>query len=182
MAIDMIEDSDLSAHSNTRLSGGKCFVNDDADYSNFSIVNKKKRTAQALTSITNQYDFAAMYKGGCKAMEDALARVQAEIEADLGKNYSKDLYARFVAPKKDIEAKIKTMIAESDCLVKKQEAERAYEQKQTIDVLASVANTPPPIIPEDTGATSSNVNKYIVYGVGGLILLIAVSMLLKKSN
>ena len=179
----MIEDSDLSAHSNTRLSGGKCFVNDDADYSNFSIVNKKKRSAQALTAITQQYDLAAIYKGGCKGMEDALARVQAEIEADLAKNYSKDLYARFVAPKKDIEAKIKTMIAESDCLAKKQEAERAYEQKQTIDVLASVANTPPPVIPEDAADDkASSMNKYIVYGVGGVIVLVAVMLLLKKSS
>jgi len=116
-------------------------------------------------------------------MEDALARVQAEIEADLGKNYSKDLYARFVAPKKDIEAKIKTMIAESDCLLKKQQEERAYEQKQTIDVLASVANTPPPVIPEDTADDkASSINKYIVYGVGGVIVLVAVMLLLKKSN
>ena len=188
MGISMLEDNDLGALSNSRLGGNKCFI-DDSNYSNFSIVNKKKRNAKAVQSITQQYDLAAIYKGGCDEVENALVRVNAEIDADRAKNYSASLQSRYIAPKEDIKAKLLTIRSELKCVVKKETAEKESEQKETLNILTSAATVTPPFIPEDVTDKkdeeedkASNTNKYIIYGVGGAILLISIILLIKPSR
>ena len=178
----MLENSDLGALSNSRLGGNKCFI-DDSNYSNFSIVNKKKRNAKAVQSITQQYDLAAIYNGGCDEVENALVRVNAEIDADRAKNYSASLQSRYIAPKEDIKAKLLTIRSELKCVVKKEASEKAAEQKETVDILTSASTATPSLIPEDKeDDTASKTNKYIIYGVGGVILLVSIILLIKPSR
>ena len=51
MGISMLEDSEMGAFATSRM-GNKSFVNDsDVDFSNFSIVNKKKEAQKAKEDI-----------------------------------------------------------------------------------------------------------------------------------
>jgi len=182
MGISMLEDNELGALSNSRLGGNKSFI-DDSSYSNFSIVNKKKRNANAVQSITEQYDLAAIYKGGCDEVENALVRVNAEIDADRAKNYSAALQGRYIAPKEDIKAKLLTMQSELKCVVKKEKSEKEAEQKETLNILTSASTTTPSLIPEDAvDDKAGKTNKYIIYGVGGVILLVSLILLIKPSK
>jgi len=186
MAIDSIENNDLAALAPSRL-GNKNFINDDDRYSNLFGSKKKKDaqsaadTAAGLADMKNRYPVESIQFGDCVTVNVWIDKISAEIENDLSKNLLPSTIEQYVNPKRDVLAILKGKLSEFDCQGKKEAAETATQQKNTMDVLASVANTPPPLIPVDAAAQSAaKTNKYITYGVAGAILVIGVVILLKK--
>ena len=185
MAIDSIENNDLAALAPSRL-GNKSFINDDR-YSNL-FGSKKKANAQSaadtaagLADMKTRYPVESIEIGDCVTVNVWIDKISAEIENDLSKNLLPSTIEQYVNPKRDVLSVLKGKLAEFDCQGKKEAADTAAQQKNTMDVLATVANTPPPLIPVDAAAQSAaNTNKYITYGVAGVILAIGVVILLKK--
>ena len=180
----MLENNDLAAISASRLNN-KNFIDDPEDrYSNFSITKKKKATAKALTSINTEFAIDEKYKNDCNYLNTLLKKVQNSKAGALQKSPSKAMFDRWVQPLVTIETKIKDLLVVNNCAILQQAEQREIEEKNTLDVLQTVANTPPSIIATETQAdkATSNLNKYIIYGVGALILIISGILLLKPSK
>jgi len=178
MAIDSIEHNELGALSSSRL-GSKCFV-DDADYSNFSIVSKKekkRRTAQALAGINAEFELNPKLATDCNYLQDSLFALQSKIDSERKKNPSKTMTERFINPLLDLEVKYKAAIQKNRCLDQIAQSEAEAQKKETLDILTKATSDTPTETP-DTPDTKRN--KYIIYGVGGVIVLIGVVMLLKR--
>jgi seryl-tRNA synthetase len=177
MGIDLLENSELAALAPSRL-GNKSFV-DDNNYSNFSIVNKDKAAASARAEIDATWSINPKYKNDCDYLQKQLEKLLAEIDGENKKNLSKTLRERWINPREDWAARYKKAIIDNECEKNKEQAEKKAEQKNTLDTLTSITNAPPPLLP--TGEQKAdNTNKYIIYGVGGVILLIAIAILIKK--
>jgi hypothetical protein len=58
-------------------------------------------------------------------------------------------------------------------------ADAEASKKETLDLLTSATATPPTSAGDEK---SSKTTKYIMYGVGGLILILGVLVVLKKRN
>jgi hypothetical protein len=181
MGISMLENSEMGAFAPSRM-GNKSFVNDsDVDFSNFSIVNKKKEAQKAKDSLNKEYAINPKYANDCNYLQQRLIEINNRIESNMSNNPSKVLFDRFTAPLNEIAQNYKNAIAKNRCVEIAEADKQAAQQKETLDVLASVAATPPPIIPQDEASQkASAMNKYIIYGVGGVILLIGIVILIKK--
>ena len=181
MGISMLENSEMGAFAPSRM-GNKSFVNDsDVDFSNFSIVNKKKEAQKAKDALEKEFAINPKYENDCAYLQQRLTEINNRIESDMSKNPSKVIFDRWTAPLNPIAERYKNAIAKNKCVEIAEAAKQAAQQKETLDVLASVAATPPPIIPQDEEAQkASAMNKYIIYGVGGVILLIGIVILIKK--
>lgn len=177
MGIDLLENSELSALAPSRL-GNKSFV-DDNNYSNFSIVNKGAAKQRARAEIDALWGINDKYKNDCDYLQTQLEKLLAEIDGENKKNLSKELRERFINPREDWAANYKKAIITNECQRKKEQVEKSAEQKKTLDTLTTITNAPPPLIP-DGEKKADNTNKYIIYGVGGVILLIAIAILIKK--
>jgi hypothetical protein len=177
MGIDLLENSELAALAPSRL-GNKSFV-DDSNYSNFSFVNKSKAERDAREQLNILWEINPKYKNDCDYLQKQLDKLLIEIDAENKKGYNADLRRRFINPREDAVAKYKKAITDNECQKNKEAAEKAYEQKNTLDTLTTITNAPPSLIP-DGEKKADNTNKYIIYGVGGVILLIAVAILIKK--
>jgi hypothetical protein len=176
MGIDLLENSELAALAPSRL-GNKSFV-DDNNYSYISFENKEKATASHIKQVNIEWAINPKYKNDCSYLQKQYDKLIAKIDSENKKGYIKRLRERFINPLEDWAAKYKAAIIESECVVKKEQAEKSAEQKNTLDTLTSITNAPPPLIPTGEKA-NDNTNKYIIYGVGGVILLIAVAILIK---
>jgi hypothetical protein len=178
MAIDSIEYNELAALSESRL-GSKNFV-DDSNYSNlFGSQKQKKSVASAQdrqAAAELQLKYLVTSKDNCDTIEKKLFAVQNELELSL-KNNRGD---RYVNPLRSIESNLKTKLTDLDCAKKRLAQEKSEEEKRNIDILSSITNAPPPMIGDLDGDKSSKMNKYIIYGVGGVILLFGIILLVKK--
>lgn len=180
MGIDLLENSELAALAPSRI-GNKCFVN-DSSYSNFSITTSKQRERyedDARKQLETRWSINPKYKNDCDYLQKQLAQLEAEIDGENKKNYNANLRNRFIVPRENLAVKYRQAITESECVVKKEQTEKAAEQKNTLDTLTTITNAPPSLIPEGE-QKADNKNKYIIYGVGGVILLIAIAVLIKK--
>ena len=177
MAIDSIENNELAALSQSRI-GSKCFV-DDSQYTNlFGNVKLKKARSEAETK-TEYLEFKLKYLNNpnddCNTLEKKLAAVQLEIEVGLKNNRPTSTINNLNL----IESKLKTRISDLDCFKKQIAQERKDEETKTLDILDKATNTP---LSLDEGEDKEkNRNKYIIYGVGGVILLLSVFLLIKKN-
>jgi len=187
MAIDSIENNELAALSQSRI-GSKCFV-DDNQYTNLLGVgigygllkrtsNEKKRLAEAQRK-TEELELKLKYLSNpnddCNTLEKKLTAAQIEIEVGLKNNSSTNKlnYLRFV------EGTLKTRISDLDCFKKQIAQERKDEETKTLNILDKATNTP--LSTNEGEDKEKNRNKYIIYGVGGVILLLSVFLLIKKN-
>jgi glucan-binding YG repeat protein len=196
MAIDMIEDNELAALSQSRI-GSIGFVDDD-NFGNFlglgvgygllkRTSNEKKQVTEAQLKQQNaelQYKYLVTSKDTCDTIQKKLTAIDIEIELNiannLGKKEKKNVIAeRKLATLREIEANLKTKYSDLDCFKKELQSEKEKEKKENLDVFNTLTNTPPSIA-TDTEGNKSNTNKYIIYGVGGIILLTGIILLLKN--
>jgi hypothetical protein len=194
MAIDLIEDNELAALSESRL-GGSGFIDDD-NYSNLlgiaagaGLLNRTRKEKKQLfeaqvrqqnAELDNKYLLTS--KDNCDTIQKKLTAIGFEIELtitnDIGKNKN-DLGKRKLAKLREIETSLKIKYSDLDCLKKQLESEKEKEKKENLDVFNTLTNTPPAIATDEEGK-KSNTNKYIIYGVGGIILLTGIILLLKN--
>lgn len=206
MGINMLEGSEMGALTESRL-GNKCFVNDD-NYSNLSIGKRKLTWADAyypvaitnalgitnLTILTDKEKQAREQNwkknieatwqidptkvGDCTYLTTRLEQLQNTIVSE-SEIYIKDKVAqkRILTPLKQMEVQYKNAIAQAKCVETRTKAEEEATKKETLDLLTGATATPPTSASDEK---SSKTTKYIMYGVGGLILILGVLVVLKK--
>jgi hypothetical protein len=182
MAIDLIEESELSALAPSRL-GNKNFV-DDSDFSNFSIVSKRekrRRAQESIGGVNAEYSIDPKYQNDCEYLLTRLEMLQNAIDSEMSKNPSKVTMERLINPMKDWETKYKNAIALNKCIDTIKKAQTEAEKKETIDILTKTTE-PPTSFGNTEEDKSSKTTTYIIYGVGGLIGLVALFVLFKRSN
>jgi hypothetical protein len=177
MAIDSIENNELGALSQSRL-GSKCFVDDDR-YVYLSKAEKNRRTARSKAEVDATWRIDPVYENNCEYLTTRLRELQDSIENEMSKNPSKTTKERLVFPMKDYETRYKQLITRNKCveIIEKQEAEAS--KKETLDILTQATATPPSLLEQNK---SDKTTKYIIYGVGGVIVLISLVLLMRKSK
>lgn len=180
MGVDMLEHNELGALSESRL-GSKSFVTDnDLDFSNFSITSKKEKTKRKEASVGSIQTYWAIdpkYADDCDYMQLRLTQLGNTIQNELSKNPSKTQKDRVIYPLQDMESMYKNEVERLGCVASQQKKEAETTKKETIDII-NKATTPPSATPTPEG--QDNTTKYIIYGVGGAIVLIGLIILLRK--
>lgn len=186
MAIDLLENSELSALAPNRL-GNKCFVDDGEEYANFSIVSKKekaRRKEASIQGVNQNWGIDPSKANDCDYLQTRLSQLSSFIATEVSKNPSKTATDRFINPLKDVENQYKSKVISLKCTEKKLQQEKETEQKRNLEVLTKVTDTPlGAILPEDvSSAPKTNITKYVLIGVGGLVLVITAIALLRRRN
>lgn len=154
----------------------------DEDFSNFSIVSKKEKKKRKEASVSNvnaTYGIDPSKAKDCGYLQVKLTQVQNAITNELGKNPSKTTLDRVVNPMRDVESSIKNAMVENGCEDKKLEADRKAEEKRTLEGLKAAAQIGSGDTTSEPTPTSKN-TKYVMYGVGGLLLLIVGISILRR--
>ncbi len=201
MGYDMLESNELGALTESRL-GNKCFVDEQDNYSNliglgvlglatnklgitnFSVVTKKQKEQRAKyerDKIENTWKIDPIKSGDCSYLSSRLEQLQNTINTE-SEVYIKDKVAqqRILVPLKRMETQYKNAISQAKCEEIKTKAEAEATKKETLDLLTTATATPPPTSASEE--KSSKTTKYIMYGVGGLVLLLGIIVVIKKSN
>jgi hypothetical protein len=176
MAIDSIENNDLGALAPSRL-GNRNFVDDD-QFSYLSKNEKRRRAERSKAEVYATWGLDPTKENNCDYLISRYKELDNVIENEMSKNPSKVIKERVLNHMYDLRTTYKNQISKNKCaeILEKQETEAS--KKETLDILTKATGTPPPI----EGEKTSNTTKYIIYGVGGVILLVSVMLLLRKSN
>jgi hypothetical protein len=184
MAVELIEDSELSALAPSRL-GNKCFVNDDDSYANLTFRGHKywdKQRAKEVTS-SGTWNIDPAKEKDCNYLQDRLTQLQNTIEGRVGsagKGYKTDSEVRAL---RGYETDYKNRIASLKCVETKEQASKEAEEKKNIELINKTASQQiSGLLPDEKGTTKSNTTKYLLYGVGAIVLVITTLAILKKSN
>jgi hypothetical protein len=174
MAIDMIENNELAALSSSRL-GSKSFI-DDNQYLNLSFRSKKYFAAQraenarVIEEVRLRYLIDAIPPNDCQKLQEKLQIVENDIENEIKKGGK----SNYVNPMRDIQSKLKNLIVKARCSVSEEEQRSASDLLNIQQVLTKASSDAPTV---DVGKSNT---KYIIYGAGGLILVVALVLLLKN--
>lgn len=197
MGINMLEGSEMGALTESRL-GNKCFV-DDNNYSNlfglipafwltnkigitnFSVLTKKQKEQRAnfeRDKIEATWKIDPTKIEDCDYLTTRLEQLQNTIASE-SEVYIKDKVAqqRILVPLKRMENQYLNAISQAKCVEKRTKSEAESTKKETLDLLTTATATPPT---SATDEKSAKTTKYIMYGVGGLILVLGVLVVLKK--
>ncbi len=176
----MLEDSDYAALSNSRC--GNSFI-DDSQYANLSIVSKKEknRRAESDADVVNRvWRIDEAFKDNCSYLNMRLKALSNEINSLRQQNKGQTFAERTLNPMIQWETRYKNELIRLKCEEYELEAKKKEEEKNIIKTLRDVTNTPPPMLPPDIADTKGNkTNQYIIYGVGGLFLVIILVAVLK---
>lgn len=198
MGINMLEGSEMGALTESRL-GNKCFVDEDnynnflglgvlglatnkLGITNFSVLTKKQKEQRAKferEKVENAWKIDPTKVGDCDYLTTRLQQLQNTIASE-SEVYIKDKVAqqRILVPLKRMEVQYLNAISQAKCEEKRTKAEAEATKKETLDLLTTATATPPPSSVSDE--KSSKTTKYIMYGVGGLILVLGILVVLKK--
>ena len=195
MAIEMVENNELGALSQSRL-GNKCFV-DDEDYANFifgkkrskvlgvSIRGRKWHDEQRAKQVQQrgEWDLDPTKANDCNYLQSRLTVLQNTIEGrtgQAGKKYRTEAETRVL---KGYETDYKNRIANLKCVEKGLAKEQEVQVQKNLELAKQVSNIPlPELMGQDTATPKSNLTKYILFGVGGLVLVITAIALLRRRN
>jgi len=207
MGINMLEGSEMGALTESRL-GNKCFV-DDNNYSNasgkkkkgfnwtniivpfaftnalgitnFSTLSNKDKQARAdfeANKVQDTWKLDPTKISDCSYLASRFEQLQNTIISESEINASdKVAQKRILEPLKKMEIQYKNAMSQAKCEETRKKAEEEATKKETLDLLTSATATPPTSASDDK---SSKTTKYIMYGVGGLILVLGVLVVLKK--
>lgn len=178
MGIDLIEQSDLSALAPSRM-GNKCFVDDDTNWSNFSLRGKKyhdkERAKTQGSSVASRYEVDPSKKNDCEYLQSQLTDIQNNIEAELGSNPSKARLSSVVGAYRTQEAKYKTLISNNKCADVQAAAENKKAQQEIIGAINQASSDTPQV-----GGGTSTTTKYLYWGIGGVVAITLLIVVIKK--
>jgi hypothetical protein len=181
MGINMLENSELGALASSRL-GNKTFINDD-DFSNFSIRGKKyhegKRNDGDRDNVNRDWQLDSVKSSDCEYLKEKQNEWENIITSELSRNPSGDRVKKVIGAMNDKVANVKTLIFKNKCDEKKAKAEKDAEEKKNIELLTQVTKDAP-MIPQDAPIKGSNTTKYVIIGVGVVVLGIVAMIILKK--
>ena len=119
------------------------------------------------------------FEKSCTYLTTRLKNLRSAIQGELSKNPSATKTDRTISPMVNFETDYKTRIENLKCIDKSLEQENKAEEKKNIDVLKETAlDTIQFDVPEIAG--TSNTSKYIMLGVGGLVVAIVIIAVLRK--
>ena len=183
MGIDLIENSEMSALSPSRL-GNKCFVDDDSYANLFGIRGHRYKDIQRAKQVSKggTWNIDPAKEKDCNYLQDRLTQLQNTIEGRLGsagKGYKTNSEVRVL---RGYETDYKNRIASLKCVETKEQADKTAEEKKNIALINQTANAPiGSLLPDEVLAKKSNTTKYILYGVGGIVLVITTLAILKRN-
>lgn len=179
MASELIENSELAALAPSRI-GYKNFIDDDR-YTNISGKERRRREAESKAHVDSVWGIDTKYQFDCDYLSARLQQLQENIEGEMAKNPSKVTIERIINVMRDWEIRYKNALTTQKCVEKRKTAETEASKKETLDILAKATDTKLPMQTEEE-AKSNKTTKYIIYGVGGVITLVALFLLLKKKD
>ena len=180
MGIDMLEDSEYAALSQSRC--GNSFI-DDSQYANLSITSKaeKERRAESDADVVNRiWRIDDAFKDSCSYLNMRLKALSNEINSLRQQNKGQTFADRTLNPMIQWETRYKNELNRLKCEEYELETKKKEDEQKIVRTLRDVTNAPPPMLPPDIAdAKSGNTNQYIIYGVGGLFLVIILVAVLK---
>lgn len=202
MAIDMIEDNELSALAPSRL-GMRQFANDNVhfrksgghrnftagdDYMNLFGKNKARKNSVAERKQAIKDKFANL-PTDCGSVEGSIEIVQNEIEGLIGrivnlKGAEKD-WAQGELDQSQVElTRLKQAQTQQGCLEAKAAIEQSQAKAETLQTLTDISNKAVDSAKADLGigtsATSGSTSKLLLYGGIGAVVLIVGYLIIKK--
>lgn len=188
MGIDLLEDSDMSALAESRCGNG--FVDEWANFAIGSILLAKSKKKDADASKAYAQDAMRNLpelndKMDCISIDIAIDKAQAEMDARRGMitaGAKAKLQQAALSSLESYMAKARGIKSGLQCEKIAAEEERKQGQAETQNILQQVTAgaTGGTQTPEE--AAKSKQNKYIIYGIGGLLALGAIIVLLKPSK
>lgn len=192
MGLEMLEGSEMGALTESRL-GNKLFI-DDGEYANFLIpllggvaILKGKKTAQkndakVAAQIVSQYAVPKEKESDCVWLNAKLVEAQNRYQAVLQKGLKRRLETRETRPLIDVIATLKTFIENAKCGETQAAKDAEALTQRTIQEVNKAATTPLPADVTGDAGTTSNTTKYIMYGVGGLAVIVLFIAIFKKRS
>lgn len=187
----MIENNELGALAPSRI-GNKCFVNDDDEnYANgngkilgIKVRGKKwddkQRAKEVERSGTWNLDPAKV--NDCDYLQTRLTLLQNTIEGRVGsagRKYRTEAETRVL---KGYETDYKNRIANLKCVEKALAKEQETQVQKNVELAKQISNVPlPELMGQDSVTAKSNLTKYLLFGVGGLVLVITTVVLLRRN-
>jgi hypothetical protein len=178
MAIDMIEDNELGALSSSRL-GNKTFI-DDSRYANLSFRSHKYFERKRASSFEQAYAIDPTKEKDCDYLQQGLIEIQNSIEAEYNKNPNKKNAQILISPMRDAEKNFRNAIAKAKCIQTEEQLQRDTDEKKTLDAINKASESTTSLLSTTDAQDKSKTTKYIIYGVGGLIVVVSLIALLKR--
>jgi hypothetical protein len=178
MGYDLIESGDFFPQS--RLKGN--FAN-DSDYGEFLGIGKGKRRAKGEAEKIEEQFPDLTEKATCPQVQNRIIELQAEMDLQRGKITAGDKSKWYRKSLGILESKL----SQAKLILQKLKCEELAEQELLKEQQANILST---ISTSTTGSakvgkasgTIAGMNKYLVYGIGGVFVLGAIFILLKPSN
>jgi hypothetical protein len=176
------------------------FVDDDQNYANFFATKwiakasnsvfgtnlsaqtkkeKDKRADESKSQIASTWAIDPKRAKDCDYLNTRLSQLTNTLIQEQGKNPTKTAMDRIINPLKNAQTMYQNAIAENGCEAKKLEADRIAEEKRTLQGLQAAAQIGGGDTTNAPSSTSKN-TKYVMYGVGGLLLLIVGVSILRR--
>jgi hypothetical protein len=174
MAIDMIENNELGALSESRMIG---FADDDDRY---AYSTRKSRAKERAEGTMKAYAIDPSQATNCDYLQARLTQIQNELQAELKKNPNKWERKAKIDPRLSSEAIYKTAIANAKCEEKKAKEEEDKFKKETEQAIQRASESSPPI-PQVQVAKGSRTTKIVLIGVGLLVVSVVAIKLLKRN-
>ena len=182
MAIDLLEDSEYAALSENRVGNDFVNGNENENYMYFSIVSRKEKERRAESdrdAVDRLWRIDDAFKDSCTYLQLRLRQLENAINSEMSKGASQVRMDRTVKPMIDWKTRYQNEIARLKCVEEEQRISKEDEEKKNLKLVTKVASAPPPMLdlPTEKG---SDTNKYILYGVGGLVVVIVMVALLRR--
>jgi len=138
----------------------------------------KRRALKEGESVSKKYP-ALSPKSKCQDVMDRLFELQTEMDAIRGKitaGEKSKWYKNALGVLEQRTADAKVLYNKLRCVEQRLEKEAASEKAEVIDVLTQSTDV------SAKGGTGSGINKYVIYGIGGLLVLGGIFILLKDKK
>jgi hypothetical protein len=149
---------------------------------NITTMSNKEKQARAdfeANKVQETWKIDPTKISDCSYLTSRFEQLQNTILSESEINASdKVAQQRILVPLKKMETQYKNAMSQAKCEETRTKAEAEASKKETLDLLTSATATPPSSSPADE--KSSKTTKYIMYGIGGLILILGVMVVLKK--
>jgi hypothetical protein len=165
----------IDYHDDSQFSG---FVNENITYSNITGKEKDIRAEGDRARVDAQWRIDPNFENNCTYLNMRLQQLGDAIKTELDKNPSKVVVERIINPMKEYEARYKSLIARNNCVDTKLSQERDAEQRRAMEQIYKASQVTPDLI--ETSTQGGNMNKYLIFGVGGLLLLVVGVAILKR--
>lgn len=190
MAIEMIEESELSALASSRL-GNKNFVDDDEEWSygngkifGINVRGKKyhdrKRAEAEARNINANPTIDPIKESDCEELELKLIEIQNQIQKELGSSPSAARVKNVVGALRTKEAQLKNLVARNKCEDKRLSAQSQKAKEETLAEINRASGQTPDLAQASKIATQGGTtSKYLMWGIGGIVGIVTLVIVIK---